>query len=183
MEAQLEQKLVQIIARHDQFLKRTARMLAAIDRREALPGDAEFHEHELKSLDGNSSDLAVELVGSIPAATDWTPPVRFAYDRGYLKPGPATWLKELQQGLRLSKSYFELFLPVSSRELHMGDKITVGAAHVVMGSHAKAGNINASGPVNSGQISSADLQAIADELALLRKSCASITPLTTWNET
>ena len=125
MDAQQEQKVVRVLTRHDQCLRRVTRMLAAEARGDSLPTDAEFHEHELKSLDANAADLAVELLGSIPSESDWMPPVRFAYQYGYMKTGPMTWLKSFEQGLRLSKRYFESFLALSQREVHVGDKINV----------------------------------------------------------
>lgn len=171
MDAEQEHKVIRIITRHDHCLRRVARMLAADSRGDALPADAEFHEHELKSLDANAADLAVELSGSVPNETDWMPPVRFAYRHGYMKPGPMTWLKAFEQGLRLSKRYFESFLAQSQREVHVGDKINVGAAHVVMGSNATAGDITTQGAVSLGEaVSVTDLIALADELAALRKA-------------
>jgi hypothetical protein len=163
---------VRMVGRHEQFLRRAARMLAASERGEAPPADAEYHMDELKSLDANASDLAVELLGSTPRGQDWTPPVSFAY-RGYGSENsgdPMWWLKRFRQGLLLSKSYFESFLPLSQREVHVGDKINVGAAHVVMGSHASARDISTEGSVRQQTANFADLKAVADELAVLRKA-------------
>jgi hypothetical protein len=92
MDAQLEEKLIRIIVRHEQFLKRVARMLAADARGDPMPADAEFNTEELKSLDSNTSDLCVELTGGMPLKSDWAPPVHFAYEHGYAKPGAMTWL-------------------------------------------------------------------------------------------
>jgi hypothetical protein len=170
MDAQLEEKLIRIIARHEQFLKRVARMVAADARGDPMPPDAEFNTQELKSLDSNTSDLSVELTGSMPLTSDWAPPVHFAYEHGYAKPGVMTWLKELERGLRLSKRYFENFLPLAKKEVHVGDNINVGLAHVVLGSHASAGNITTHGAVVGGDANQADLKQIAEELATLRKA-------------
>jgi hypothetical protein len=94
-------------------------MLAADARREALPEDAEFHEEELKSLDSSTTDLCVELLGRPAESPDWISPVRFAYERGYMKQDDMAWLKEFEQGLRLSKRYFENFLPLTQSEVHI----------------------------------------------------------------
>ncbi|HWW87001.1 MAG TPA: hypothetical protein VNZ26_25570 [Vicinamibacterales bacterium] len=172
MDAHTEQKTIRMIARHDQCLRRAARMLAANARGDKLPPDAEFHPDELQSLDSNTADLAVELLGAAPDEADWLPPVRFAYRHGYMtKPGPMTWLESFEKGLRLSKRYFESFLSLSQKEVHVGDKITVGAAHVVMGSHASAGDIETHGDVTRTEGPDlSDLVAVADQLAILRKA-------------
>jgi hypothetical protein len=99
------------------------------------------------------------------------PPVRFAYKYGYAKADPLLWLKSLEQGTRLSLRYFQSFYPTVIRgNIHMGDQINVGAAHVVMGTNAKAGDITTSGAVSIQHFSQTDLAQIAEELALLRKS-------------
>ena len=47
MDRYLEDKLLRTITIHDQLLRRVARMLAADERGDPLPKDAEFHESEL----------------------------------------------------------------------------------------------------------------------------------------
>jgi hypothetical protein len=103
MDAQLKEKLIQIIVRHKQLLKRVARILAADARGDPMPPDAEFNTQELKSLDSNTSDLSVELTGSMPLKSDWAPPVHFAYEHGYAKPGAMTMV----EGTRTRPQAFE----------------------------------------------------------------------------
>ena len=111
MDRKLRAQLKRMIERHDAFLTRVARMLAAAERREPLPVDAEFHNHELSSLDSNASDLAVSLTGSMPRRTDWAPPVSFAYEGyGHRNDHPLWWLKRFQQSLLVSKRFFESFV-------------------------------------------------------------------------
>ena len=165
-----KQKLLFMIARHEQFLRRVARMLAAGQRGDELPNDAEFQTEEIQGLDSSAADLAVELSGSVPNEREWMPPGRYAFENGYMKPGALTWLRSFEQGLRMSKRYFELFLPTSAMEVHMGDKITVGAAQVVMGSHARTGEISTQGSVRQGGADQLALAQLADELSTLRKA-------------
>ena len=81
-----------------------------------------------------------------------------------------SWLIELGNGLRLSKRFFESFLPLADKEFHLGDKINVGAAHVVMASGASARDIKTDGAVVSGTFSRQQLDDIAHELATLRRA-------------
>ena len=170
MDAEIQQKLLRLITRHESFLKRVNRMLGAASRGEPLPEDAQFNTNEVTSLDNNSSDLAIELTGSKQSPQDWTPPNRYAYDSAYgigKDRGQYTWLEEYRSGLQLSKRFFEYFV-VNSSEAHVGDKYTIGAAHVVVGSGASTGSIMTAGDVfNKSTINKDEF---ADQLKKLRKA-------------
>jgi hypothetical protein len=180
-----QKKLLHILARHDQFLRRVARMLAAGQRGEQMPKDAEFHTEEVQHLDSSTADLVVELVGSVPSKLEWLPPGRYPYEKEYWKNSDhLNWLQSYQEGLLRSKNYLSVFVATSMPEVHMGDKIAgdkiggdkitgdktdVGAAHVVMGSQAQAGNISTQGAVYQGEPAPGQVAELAEELAKLRK--------------
>lgn len=163
-------KLRQLLARHDQFLRRVSRMLVAGEKGYELPEDAKFHNDEIKSLDAAATDTLIDLSGSVPAEGEWQAPGSYAFVNGYMKPGELTWLRAYQQGLLRSKNYFEIFLTSNAMEVHMGDKITIGNAQVVMGSGSTARDISLTGAVVQGSITPDALPQLAAELAELRKA-------------
>jgi hypothetical protein len=165
-------KLKLILARHEQFIRRCTRMIAADGRGDALPPDAQFHTEEIQSLDSASSDILIELTGGLPRESEWIPPGRFAFINGYGKPNLG-WLRSLQQGLQKSKNYLELFDESNSQPSmqHYGDNITnVNAAGVVLGAHAHAGDISSRGAVTLNLSESGQVARLAAELSELRKA-------------
>ena len=162
--------LDQLIARHDRYLVRINRMLAAADRHEPFPEGCEFNEDELSSFDSSCEDTAIHFSGHRPSEGEWLAPVRYAYRHGYAKPDPMSWLKALKVGILRSKSFFEDFRNALPKEVHMhtGDKYEIGTAHVVVGSHATTGNIEAHGDINQSQPTTIDFSSLARELADLR---------------
>lgn len=118
MDAQIQEKLIRTIARHEEYLGRVARMLAADARGEPLPADAQFHPEELESLESSAADLCMKLTGSTEELSNWTPPRNFAYEHYHDKSGEMAWMMEYEQGLRLSKRYFESFLPLVQKDVH-----------------------------------------------------------------
>lgn len=163
----VQQKLERVVAQHSQFLTRAARMLAAVGRGESTPKDAEFHEDEIRQLDFAASDLVVELTGSIPEAREWRPPGREPYEKYYWRDDDGlNWLRRYREGLQRSLNYLAAFLPETTAEIHMGDKISVGNANVVM-SHSSARDIKVTGLVEDS--TGLDASVLAVELSQLRK--------------
>ncbi|MBZ5788733.1 hypothetical protein K8353_01290 [Burkholderia contaminans] len=164
-----EDRLVSAIARHDDFIRRAVRMLAADARGDPLPEDALFHEEELKALDASLSDTAVDLAGAFVPEEVWVPPVRFAYRHGFGKPGMG-WVKEFHAGLLISKRYFEALLPKFAPNVHYGDTMHVGVAGVVLGPKATAGDISLRDSQIAGELRACDLNSLADDLDHLRSA-------------
>ena len=138
-----------------------------------MPEEAQYHDQELESFDLAMTDLVIALTGEPPDTAHWQSPRSFSYEHQPHGANwePMGWLKTYKRGLEISKSYLQTFLPTYSNEVHMGDKITVGAAQVVVGSNAKVdGGITTHGSVNSAIDTKQNLIALADELATLRKA-------------
>jgi len=135
----------------------------------SLPKDAEFHLSELESFAASLRHLIIEITGQPPEEQNWLSPGSFAYKhqpRGtdWEKMG---WLKAYNDGLQISKRYFESLVSLYAGELHVGDRIT---AHVVVGPQARTGDITTIGDVHSYEGSIINLAVLAEELSLLRKA-------------
>jgi len=165
-------KVLLAIARHDQLIHRAKRMIAADKAGRPLPDDAQYHMQELQDFEAAMVDLIIEVTAESPKERDWIAPGSFAVrhePRGdnWEKLG---WLKTYLRGLEISKGYFQRLLSLYAEELHMGDKITVRQAQVVVGSHSRTGDITTHGYVAGGSIEEIDLSRLADELSLLRQA-------------
>ena len=164
-----KEKIIVAIARHEQFLRRTARMLDADRNGRSLPEDAQFHTSEPESFDALLRDLIIEVTGQPPKVQDWLSPGSFAYKH---QPRGANfetmgWLKAYSHGLQISKRYFETLLALYASELHVGDRIT---AQVVVGPQASTGDITTIGDVQSYEGSTINMVDLAGELSLLRQA-------------
>lgn len=165
-----KQRVLIAIARHDQLIDRARRMVAADRAGRPLPEDAQYHQQELEDFEKAMVDLIIDVTAEAPREQDWLRPGSFALKhepRGdnWEKLG---WLKTYLRGLEISKGYFQRLLSIYAEDLHMGDKIIVGQAQVVMGSNASAGNIAFQGQLAGGSVGTIDLPRLADELATLR---------------
>ncbi len=164
-----QRRLQHVLARHEQHLRRVARMLAAGHRREQMPKDAEFHVEEIQHLDSVSADLVADLLGHEPTKAEWVPPGRVPYEKEYWScPGHLSWLEAYQAGLHRSKNYLSVFLTRSEAEVILGDKI-IGGSKVVLYPKAQAGDISASGAVHLGGVEERQLRELAEELGRLRR--------------
>lgn len=167
-----KQKILVAITRHEQLIHRAKQMIAAGSAGRSLPEDAQFHQRELEDFDNAMADLIIEVTAETPSEAVWLRPGSFAFRN---QPSGDKWeiygwLKTYRRGLEISRGYFQSLLALYSEELHVGDKITVGKAHVVMGSNASAGNISTHGQVSGTSLPVQDLSKLADELALLRQA-------------
>lgn len=157
-------RLLVALERHEAYLGRAARMLSAGARGDELPPDALFHEEELKSLQKELQDLAVELTGQECLQREvWEDPVSFAYHHGYLTKDQdeLTWLRDFHRGLAVSKRFFQAFVRHTGA-VHHGDIYHVNRGIVVTG-HARVRDVT----LNA---SDHDCDALAMELATLRNA-------------
>jgi hypothetical protein len=161
-----------LLRQHDQFIKRADRMLAAAAGGRELPADAEFHTEEIQSLESETEDLLVDLLGRLPSDREWRKPSSAAYQGQWAtkNSGPMTWLEQYKSALIRSKNYLSLHVDDSTRSVHQGDVITVQNLQSLATRGSTVGDVSLTGAIGGDSLLVLQDASLVGQLSALRKA-------------